>query len=429
MSKRKADEADILSREDISVQDEQDAIATDNKLVNEFPELNTIDTEEGTIDVTDSEFKEMLKEIFTQSIESSVSSSKNASIQASQQNMDNLDDVDSTEGNMVMPQGVTEEKLKQEYLNETLFFPFLTENLLENITKSFNIDIEKSRKIILSNTNLILTMAMSLGAIGFSYMSDKLSSRTNLLISLISTGIAGATVVAPERIAEIMPYLNLPFLWKYITVKMEIQSIKDQTARNELLNEVVTDLNSVYIAAATENDKLIDGEQKNANIKKIQETQGKLNAMSGALFEASSLKQDLDFEHYGLIMSILYAKSMEIENPIRETASEIVNLIYNETTSTKDLNTRLSIVNLIANVNVAQANNNDELKILLGELKKILEQEPKSTTAGGGSWFSPFFRGGKRKTHKKAKKSNKSKKHHKKHHKKTAHKKHVSRRK
>ena len=397
-------------------------------------------------------FEEIVAEIFTQSVENSATISRLSS-QCSQQLIESQPGIEGEElaaTTLTTEQSTMtgEEALAQEY-NRTQAFKEIVDSIIEKLSEKYkNLDLPSKLKIILTRPKL-LGSAIASGFTAVTCVQRFWNNPFNLYTNIIgaaSTAIGTYIITNPNEASKTLALLNPTFLMNYYNKMSQIEELKNEI----VIENIDKDINKELMETLKLKMEVVDETYKqNKEIGElmVESEKRELNSqIETTLSEASQLNQSNDIINFYGIIDNLYGRI--VGDNRSNIGIEFINLI-NTIFAGDDNEKKEIVISFVAGINKEQVNNDEELQILLGQLKTKLAapstntsrqsttEKRKSETgsssskqprAGGGStgWFG--F-GGKRKTHKKSSKSNKSKKHHKKHHKKTAHKKRGSRRK
>jgi len=413
------------------------------------------------------EFDSIVARIFTQSVENSVTLSR-ITKECSQQSIESqpkdndeeeskptmmtdeeasTKDNDKEQSKPIMMTG--EEALTKEY-NRTQAFKEIVDSIIEELGKiNTTLDLPSKLKIILTRPKLLgsaIASGFTALTCGQRFWNNPFNLYTNI-IGAASTAIGTYILSNPEEASKILALLNPTFLMNYYNKMSQIEYLKNEIVIENIDKDINKELmetlklkmevvNETYKQNKEIGELMVESEKRDLN-----------SQIETTLSEASQLNQSNDIINFYGIIENLYGR---IVGDNRSTICvEFINLI-NTIFAGDDIEKKEIVISFLAGINKEQVINDEELPILLGQLKTKLaapstSSSSQSTTskrmpesgsrsskqprAGGGSDQS----GGKRKTHKKSSKSKKSKKHHKKHnkkhHKKTAHKKRGSRRK
>lgn len=400
-------------------------------------------------------FDELVAEIFTQSVENSATLSRLSS-ECSQKIIESQPR-DTDEEEVVVPTTTEQstmtgdEVLIQEY-TRIQAFKEIVDSIIEKLGEKFkNLDLPSKLKIILTRPKL-LGSAIATGFTAVTCVQRFWNNPFNLYTNIIgaaSTAIGTYILSNPEEASKTLALLNPTFLMNYYNKMSQIEELKNEI----VIENIDKDINKELMETLKLKMEVVDKTYKqNKEIGELMVDSEKRNLNSQietTLSEASQLKESIDINKFYNVIGNLYGRI--VGDNRSNVCIEFINLI--NTIFAGDISEKKKIViSFVAVINEEQVNNDEELQILLGQLKTELakpsetasrqsttdKRKPESATskqprAGGGTRMGDPSNwgdyGGKRKTHKKSKKSKKSKKHHKKQHKKTAHKKRGSRRK
>jgi len=391
-------------------------------------EIEELTVEE--FDVNDNEFKNMLNEILTQSINESETFSAITTAVNSQQLIESPPEIENQQTGP-WPPVEQEQAMTQEFenkLNPQIFIEIINNIITKLGEKYTSLDLSSKIKIILSNPMLLGALITSLaGTFGYvrSFWSNPFNLYTNILggiFAYITTNI----LTNPEESSNVIALLDADFISKYYGKVLEIEQTKASIIQGDILNNLDEIKNkeeekSLEVLRKTNENIIKSAEIKKSTeelIKQSQETNTRKEVRT-VINEALLLKSGLDIVKLYNFLSKLLPKDDKV-------SKDIVSIVFDSATNSGLFG---EIVDEILQSEKDDMSS-EELDNLLKALESIVREHKKENpnlAAGGGSDRRRL--GGKRKTHKKSSKSNKSKKHHKKHHKKTAHKKRGSRRK
>jgi hypothetical protein len=205
-----------------------------------FKNMPKLTVEVEGLDVNDKDFKDMLKQILSQSISESETFSEITTAVTSQQLIESPPEKQETD---IWPAEEAEKAMIQEFenkLNPKIFIEIIN-NIITKLGETYaRLDLISKIKIILSNPMLLGALITSLaGTFGYvrSFWSNPFNLYTNILGGIFAY-ITANILTNPEESSNVIALLDADFISKYYGKVLEIEQTKALNIQENILNNL-----------------------------------------------------------------------------------------------------------------------------------------------------------------------------------------------